>query len=105
MSRPPTRPCQHCAEPIVFAITAAGRRQPLNPDPDPAGNVAVLRDATGTLRARVPSPDLPLMGYERLHMPHAATCTRTRRRPAASPSLPAGVVDLATYRTRRKARR
>lgn len=94
--------CRTCRRPILIAVTAAGRMQPLNPDPDPAGNVALYRDASGTWRARVPNAELPALPYERVHMPHAATCkgAPTRAQPAA---LPAGVVSLAEHRrTRRK---
>lgn len=35
----PTGRCRSCEAPIVWAVTAAGRAMPLDPDPTPDGNV------------------------------------------------------------------
>jgi hypothetical protein len=96
--------CRLCRQPVLLATTAAGRTQPLNPEPDPAGNVAVHRDATGTWRSRVPSEELPAHPWEHVHMPHQATCTGPAplpppRTPAA---LPQGVASLAEHRRKRR---
>lgn len=74
-----TSECDRCRNPVVWAVTAAGERQPLDPSPLPAReatdrDVAVHRDHLGTLRCRVPSPDYPAAVYERIHRPHHATC-------------------------------
>lgn len=106
----PNGTCPDCGQPVLTAITAAGRRQHLNPDPDPRGNTAAYRDGVGTWRARVPNTDLPLLPYEHLHMPHPATCDRhlaAARTPTASrtnpPPRPAGTVtNLARYRSHRR---
>lgn len=50
------------------------RRQPLDRTPSPDGTVAVYRDGTGTRRARTVTEAEPVLGYERLHTPHPATC-------------------------------
>ncbi|MFF2619363.1 hypothetical protein [Kitasatospora sp. NPDC058046] len=57
-----------------WTITAAGARLAVDANPSALGNTAVYRDGTGTIRSRRPSADLPLLPYERLHLPHAATC-------------------------------
>lgn len=96
--------CRTCRKPVLRAVTQAGRIQDLNPEPDPAGNTAVYRDAPGTWRARRPTTDDPVHPWERIHMPHAATCTGvpplmpTRHSPAV---LPEGVVSLAAHRRKR----
>ncbi|WP_053208299.1 hypothetical protein [Jiangella muralis] len=99
------RQCSLCGADVVWAITAAGKRQPLNATPDPAGNVAAHRDGTGTRRARAVVPDRPLMGFERLYMPHAATCAgglpNTPRTPTPPRALPIGVADMNAYRARK----
>lgn len=81
--------CTRCGADIIWTITAAGARMPVNPEPDPKGNTAVRTDVTGTHRSRplhgTPNRDrAQIEGGEWLAMPHAATCTsppsrRTRR--------------------------
>lgn len=72
-----------CDAQIVWAVMAGGKRMPLNADVDPAGNVAVYRDATGTLVGRVLHKDETPEAYERLHLPHFATCEPYIARQAA----------------------
>ncbi|MFI0827204.1 hypothetical protein ACH4Q7_22425 [Streptomyces roseolus] len=98
--------CADCRRPVLWTITAAGRRFAVDPDPDPGGNTAVYRDGTGTRRSRRPSDELPLMSYERLHIPHIATCPG---RPAPLPQprpavLPQGVADFGAYQRKTKGR-
>ena len=73
--------CRACSKPVVFATV--GNKEgllpssmPLNPDPDPDGNVAVYRDAAGRLVGRVVGKGGGHLGYERLMMPHFATCDK-----------------------------
>jgi hypothetical protein len=67
--------CPSCNESIRWAITAAGRRQPVNAEPDEKGNLAVYTDGTGTLRSRVLTADRPTLEHlEWRAMPHVATC-------------------------------
>jgi len=90
-------PCRDCRRPVLWTITEAGKRLAVNPDPDPAGNTAVRCGGTGAWRSRRPSDELPVMGWERVHMPHVATChARTVRL-----ALPAGVASLDAHRRRR----
>lgn len=100
----PNARCRACGQPVLIATTAAGRRQPLDPNPDPSGNTAVYRDAAGTWRARVPTSALPAHPWEKLHTPHPATCSGPPA-PAAAPVLPDGVASLAEHRKRKKATR
>lgn len=82
-----TARCDTCLARIKWAITVNGRRQAVNADPDTDGNLAVYRDGTGTLRARVLTKERDrLEGTEWQAMPHAATCTSPRPKP--SPSRP-----------------
>ena len=77
--------CDGCSERIRWAITEKGNRQPINADPDEEGNLAVRRDGTGTLKARVLAGDRKqLEGAEWQAMPHAATCKAPRPRPRAA---------------------
>ncbi|MFB7776881.1 hypothetical protein [Streptomyces bauhiniae] len=93
----PITPCHDCRRPILWTITEAGKRLAVDPDPDPAGNTAVHRDGTGATRSRRPSAELPLCGWERLHMPHVATCPQRTQQL----TLPAGVTRLADYRRKK----
>src|SRR3546814_13593483 len=76
--------CHDCRRPILWTITEAGKRLAVDPVPDSAGNTAVWRDGTGTTRSRRPSSELPLTGWERLHMPHVPTCP-ARQEPLTNP--------------------
>lgn len=100
----PNARCRTCGQPVLVATTAAGRSQPLNPEPDPAGNVALYRDGAGTWRARVPTPDVPAHPWEKTHMPHHATCPGPPAPKAPTP-LPTGVASLAERRKRKKTTR
>ncbi|MEZ7004988.1 hypothetical protein [Streptomyces sp. AD55] len=71
---PPPSICAACGAPIRWTITEGRKRLAVNASPDPAGNAAVSRDGRGTWLSRRPTQDLPLAPYERLHMPHPATC-------------------------------
>ncbi|MFF2331921.1 MULTISPECIES: hypothetical protein [unclassified Streptomyces] len=74
--------CDSCGERIRWTVTATGKRQAVNADPDPSGNLAVYADGTGRLLSRGLTSERP--GLEHLEwraMPHAATCTRPRPRP------------------------
>ncbi|MGW7196617.1 hypothetical protein [Streptomyces chryseus] len=90
--------CPSCRRPIRWTITQAGKRLAVDPTPDPDGNTAVRRDGTGTYLSRRPSTELPLMGYERLHKPHVATCPANQ----AQLPLPAEVTSLDAHRNRRR---
>lgn len=98
--------CRACRKPIVFAVVAnkAGRppgKMPLNPRPDPDGNVAAYQDVTGSLVGRVVGKGGDHLGYERIYMPHAATCEK--RDPPAPPAPPEGVTFLDQWRKARSA--
>jgi hypothetical protein len=95
--------CNPCGQPVRWSVTAAGKRQALNPQPDPAGNVAAYCDGTGTWRSRVPTAELPAAAHERVFMPHAATCTAVKR-DRAQPQLPTGVVSLTARRRAKRGR-
>lgn len=76
--------CGLCRQPIRFIRTMAsesgrgGKMMPLNPDPDPAGNVAVRYP--DRLYGRVLCKDEHHDEHaERLYMPHMATCAGTAR--------------------------
>ena len=92
--------CHDCRRPILWTITEAGKRLAVDPAPAPAGHTAVWRDGPGRRRSRRPSAELPLTGWERLHMPHVATCPARTEQLA----LPLGVTSLAEHR-RKKNRR
>ena len=97
--------CSQCRQTIRWSMTEAGRRQPLNPEPDPAGNVVARLGANTTWYSRVPTTELPQASYERRFMPHAATCAATQPVQDALPlalerPLPAGVTSLTAHRNR-----
>jgi len=61
----------------MFALTDRKKRMPLDPVPDPAGNVYVRWEG-GKMRCTVVSAEHP--NPEGVaHLPHFATCTAGRR--------------------------
>ncbi|MER6531184.1 hypothetical protein [Streptomyces sp. NPDC001508] len=85
---------------IRWAITVNGRRQAVNADPDPTGNLAARTDHTGTLKVRVLTAERDrLEGGEWQAMPHAATCTNrpTRPRPRAASRTRRPIVRPGTW--------
>ncbi|MEU3507912.1 hypothetical protein ABZ733_08270 [Streptomyces longwoodensis] len=95
--------CDGCDERIRWAITARGRRQAVNADPDPKGNLAAHTDHTGTLKVRVLTAERPTLEHaEWQAMPHVATCASPRPRPR--PSSRPGRRATARYGTWRWAR-
>ncbi|MFJ7592475.1 hypothetical protein ACIQZO_34920 [Streptomyces sp. NPDC097617] len=99
--------CFDCHREVLWTVTDAGKRLAVDPEPDETGNTAVYRDGTGTRRSRRPSEELPLMGWEKLFVPHVATCPARQRQAAQKRpvALPTGVLDLAAYRRRAGGRR
>ena len=97
------RSCRACGATVIFARTEAMEWQPLNPEPDDAGNVHAYPNELGNWLARSVRPGTPAVAPDRLMMPHAATCSGERPvKPV--PELPAGVVSLAKFRRDRAAR-
>lgn len=66
--------CRECGERVLFARTEALAWQPLNVEPDAAGNVHAYQ----------------------------VTCTGKKAAPAAEPELPKGVTSLAAWRRDRR---
>jgi hypothetical protein len=93
--------CGQCGALIRWTRTDAGKLSAMNPRSDPAGNTAVFCDALGVWRSRRPTEELPITPWEKLHVPHVATCTPAIR----SAPLPAAVADLSAYRRNRGAPR
>ena len=66
--------CSSCGAPIWWTVTEARKRLAVDAVPRPDGNTAVSRDGRGTWLSRRPTEELPLAPFEKLHMPHVATC-------------------------------
>jgi hypothetical protein len=70
--------CRRCHRDIQWAVTSNGKPMPLDParrEPDDeAANVAVYRDHTGRLNARVLKQGEQPERHEWRAMPHFATC-------------------------------
>jgi hypothetical protein len=92
-------PCHHCRATVRWATTEAGKQQPLDPEPDPRGNVAARLGEGPGWWARVPTAERPKTDMERWFMPHAATCGRPPLpgvpppRPGPPPARPAAVQE------------
>lgn len=69
--------CRSCDAEIVWAVSEAGKRMPLDAKPFPGGNVEMIgADAAGTPVARVLSPGAPNETGADRHVSHFATCAQ-----------------------------
>lgn len=67
--------CRSCGAPIIFAVTAKGRRMPLDLVRVPEGNIEVdIGDAGSLLASVVPSGSAPT-----LYKSHFATCPNAKK--------------------------
>lgn len=87
--------CRACGQPVIFALTESGARQPLDPDPNPDGNVLAFQDALGAWRVRSLASVEPASRHplEKPYMPHFATC-----KGPAQQELPANVTPIRRNR-------
>jgi hypothetical protein len=67
----PVRACRSCGARIRWAVTAKGKRMPVDADPADGGNVELVEQG-GDLRAVVHAQ--PPLDAGPLHWPHHATC-------------------------------
>lgn len=70
---------RECGRTVLWAITSNGKRMPIDPDPNPDGNVVIeYMDFRSTPHVRVlkKNEDTTLPRY----MPHAATCVAKKKR-------------------------
>lgn len=86
-----------CRRQIRFVQTKNDKWMPVDAAPDPKGNVAVYVDETGTWRGRVLGDATPHR-WEKIYMPHVATCAARQEPPRR---LPSGVISLDQYRRQR----
>lgn len=65
--------CRRCEAQMLFVRLDTGRSIPVDPIPDPTGNVAARRDGRG-LVGHVVSKDHPVEDGQQLYRPHIAAC-------------------------------
>jgi len=99
--------CRLCRRPLILALTARGRRQPLDATPNPDGNVLAYQDDRQVWHARSMRADgVPQRPWEEVYMPHFATCPMRARQLvlpiAVTRPRPDGIADLAAARARRR---
>jgi hypothetical protein len=70
-------PCKSCGRPIIFAITAKGRRMPLDADPVAGGNVLVTQEDEDLRAAVVDSASQPVT--RPLYRSHFVSCPNAAR--------------------------
>lgn len=98
----PNGRCRRCQRPVIVARTELRQRWfALDPRPDPEGNQVAWQDSDGTWRTRQLSPgaDAP-WGYERVFMPHVATCP-AQQEPDKPRPLPPNVIPITQAASRR----
>jgi hypothetical protein len=79
--------CRRCHAPVIWALTKAGKRMPVDKQRDPSGIAALSHAADGHWYVRILTPgEQPAPGVEHRHMPHFATCPeRIKDTPDATP--------------------
>lgn len=88
-----TSPCTRCGRQIGWVITDTGRRMPIDPEPDPTGNVICNYEA-GVLRGHVLTKGEPRPSGVAF-LPHFATCGVTKKAaPATAPAPEPVQADL-----------
>lgn len=75
--------CTSCRSLMVWTVTLAGKRIPLDVKPHPAGTVVVTHLDDGTVRGRVLTGE-ELPAQVEAHRPHDRTCPATARTPEES---------------------
>lgn len=90
--------CGACRQPILWALTSNGKSQPLDPKPDPKGNVAVWWDTNGIPIAHTITIEHSAREFEQVYMPHFATCPK-RKRPATKAVTEQNVNQVARRKT------
>ena len=93
MTEHPTKPCEACQAPILWAKTSDRKEVPvpLNPEPNTAGTYRLHVDTAGQPRCRKLTPTEKLRtGFGvKLHQSHLETCPRAddyRRQYVRGPS-------------------
>jgi hypothetical protein len=67
-----TSSCRSCGKPIIWAVTPAGKKIPVDVEPVFGGNIALDRDhVDGEMHATFDKP-----GQRRLYKSHFATCPK-----------------------------
>lgn len=79
--------CRDCGLPIRFVKLPNDRVIPVNPRPDPRGNVSA-HETGGRLHGHVISHQNPAGPLDDRYIPHAATCTERPRKPSNPPTEP-----------------
>lgn len=97
---PSLRPCpDNCGQLVLRARTEAMKWQALNPEPDPEGNVAARVDHRDNVFARTLRKNEAPAPFERVYMPHKATCAVERaQRDQRARQPQASVTDLGAWR-------
>lgn len=94
--------CEKCGAEIAFAVTRNGKRQPVDLEPRPDGNLALHVDHLGQLRVRTVTAEHTIETYERPGVAHFATCPGRPGEQIARTR--AGAVSLADARRKKAAR-
>lgn len=68
-----TSPCRSCSRQVIWATTLAGKKMPVDPDPDPAGTV-ILSLRGNVVMARMRKAGEALALGERSRVSHFKTC-------------------------------
>lgn len=68
--------CRSCKAPVLWTRTAAGKAMPLDPEPNPAGNVVLVKGVAVVLGKRAAEGVAAVEGTR--YMPHWATCPNAK---------------------------
>lgn len=91
--------CRYCGQPVVWVRAESGNPMPIDPMPNPRGNIIAVAAGDGGARARVLNTSMqadPAYAGRDRFLPHAATCpTLLERRKRGEKRLSTGDAQAA----------
>lgn len=62
--------CRSCHAPVIWSVTAKGKRMPVDAEPVATGNIKLFVNGSGIVYSSKPGPS----ETEERYLPHFATC-------------------------------
>lgn len=88
MNKQKATPCKSCGAKVVWVMTEAGKKMPIDPDPSEFGNIYFQKDGTVLVLTKYSAEGQRRLGKD-LFLSHFVTCPNaSSHRKAKSPKAP-----------------